>query len=51
MARTKIAERTVVVTIRWVLFMQSFWGNVLHGEFGIKPLLASEVATDYVKFL
>lgn len=46
MAGIKIAESTVVVTIRWVLFMQSFWGNVPHGEFRIKPLLASEVATD-----
>ncbi|QNJ32712.1 hypothetical protein SynPROS91_02359 [Synechococcus sp. PROS-9-1] len=46
MAGTKIAERTVEVTIRWVLFMQSFWGNVPHGEFRIEPLFASEVATD-----
>ena len=46
MAGTKSAERTVVVTIRWVLFMQSFRGNVPPGEFGIEPLLANEVATD-----
>jgi hypothetical protein len=46
MAGTNIAERTVVVTIRWVLFIQSFCGNVPHGEFSIEPLFASEVATD-----